>query len=151
MSVRPPVASQVLAPTHLQELQSAADSVFVHDALVDYAVRLVLATRHPAEHGLEELEPWIAHGASPRATLGLVAAGRALALMRGRSYAVPQDIYDVARDVLRHRVLLSYEALADGVDAEQVVERVVQSVGAPRITPVQETVEGIGQSEARAS
>jgi MoxR-like ATPase len=139
MSVRPPVATQVLEPSHLQELQSAADAVFVHDALVDYAVRLVLATRHPAEHGLEELAPWIAHGASPRATLGLVAAGRALSLMRGRSYAVPQDIYDVARDVLRHRVLLSYEALADGVDAEQVVERVVQSVGAPRITPVQDT------------
>jgi MoxR-like ATPase len=148
MSVRPPVATQVLEPSHLQELQSAADAVFVHDALVDYAVRLVLATRHPAEHGLEELAPWIAHGASPRATLGLVAAGRALSLMRGRSYAVPQDIYDVARDVLRHRVLLSYEALADGVDAEQVVERVVQSVGAPRITPVQDTSQATSIAEA---
>jgi MoxR-like ATPase len=139
MSVRPPVASQVLDAAQLVSLQSAADAVFVHDALVDYAVRLVFATRDPAEHGLEELAPWIAHGASPRATLGLVAAGRALALMRGRNYAVPQDVYDVARDVLRHRVLLSYEALADGIEAEALVERVVQTVGAPRITPAQDT------------
>jgi MoxR-like ATPase len=139
MSVRPPVATQVLDQPTLTRLQSAADSVFVHDALVDYAVRLVLATRAPAEHGLEELTPWIAHGASPRATLGLVASGRALALMRGRSYAVPQDVYDVAPDVLRHRVLLSYEALADGIEAEHVVARVVQTVGAPRITPTQDT------------
>jgi MoxR-like ATPase len=139
MSVRPPVASQVLDAAQLVSLQSAADAVFVHDALVDYAVRLVFATRDPAEHGLEELAPWIAHGASPRATLGLVAAARALALMRGRNYAVPQDVYDVARDVLRHRVLLSYEALADGIEAEALVERVVQTVGAPRITPAQDT------------
>jgi MoxR-like ATPase len=139
MSVRPPVAKQVIQAEHLDVLQGAADAVFVHDALVDYAVRLVLATRQPGEYGLSELGEWIAHGASPRATLGLVAASRALALMRGRNYVVPQDIYDVSRDVLRHRVLLSYEALADGVSAEDVVERVVTTVGAPRITPVQDT------------
>jgi MoxR-like ATPase len=139
MSVHPPVAERVLADGALQQLQDASDVVFVHDALVDYAVRIVLATRAPAANGLEDLEPWIAHGASPRATLALVAAGRALALMRGRAYVVPQDVFDVARDVLRHRVLLSYEALADGVDAEQVVERVVSTVVAPRITPTQDT------------
>ncbi|HZB70508.1 MAG TPA: MoxR family ATPase, partial [Acidimicrobiales bacterium] len=99
---------------------------------------LVLATREPAAAGMADLAPLIAHGASPRATLGLVAAGRALALLRGRSYALPQDVYDVARDVLRHRVLLSYEALADGVDADAVVERVVRTVGAPRVTPTQD-------------
>jgi MoxR-like ATPase len=139
MSVRPPVATQVIPTDQLEMLQSAAETVFVHDALVDYAVRLVLATRDPEEYGLADLTEWIAHGASPRATLGLVASARALALMRGRSYAVPQDVYDVSRDVLRHRVLLSYEALADGVTAEDVVERVVTTVGAPRITPVQDT------------
>jgi len=139
MSVRPPTAAKVLEPEQLTTLQAAADDVFVHDALVDYAVRLVLATREPGAHGLGDLTPWIAHGASPRATLGLVAAGRALALMRGRHYAIPQDIYDVSRDVLRHRVLLSYEALADGITAEAVTERVVTTVGAPRITPVQDT------------
>jgi MoxR-like ATPase len=137
--VRPPTAAKVLEPEQLTTLQAAADDVFVHDALVDYAVRLVLATREPGAHGLGDLTPWIAHGASPRATLGLVAAGRALALMRGRHYAIPQDIYDVSRDVLRHRVLLSYEALADGITAEAVTERVVTTVGAPRITPVQDT------------
>jgi MoxR-like ATPase len=138
MSVSPPVAAQVLEPAGLSKLQKTADEVFVHDAVVDYAVRLVLATRSPAEYGLEDVGGWIAHGASPRASLGLVAAGRAIALLRGRSYALPQDVYDVARDVLRHRVLLSYEALADGVDAEQVVERVVTTVGAPRVAPSQD-------------
>ena len=130
MSVDRPVANSVLTPRRLIDLQKAADAVFVHDAVVDYAVRLVLETRKPHDH--------IAHGGSPRATLGLVAAGRALALMRGRDYALPQDVYDVARDVLRHRVLLSYEALADGVEADDVVETIVRAVIAPRVTPGQD-------------
>jgi MoxR-like ATPase len=138
MGVQPPRARQVLDPSVLLHLQAAADAVFVHDAVVDYAVRLVLATREPAAHGLADLAPLVAHGASPRATLGLVASARALALLRGRSYALPQDVYDVSRDVLRHRVLLSYEALADGVDADGVVERIVRTVGAPRVTPTQD-------------
>ena len=132
-----PVARPVLHERDLLRLQAAADDVFVHDAVVDYAVRLVLSTREPAEHQLAELAPLIAHGASPRATLGLLASGRALALMRGRSYALPQDLYDVARDVLRHRVLLTYDAIADGVTPEQVVERVVTTVAAPRVAPSQ--------------
>jgi len=138
MSVDPPRGGQVLSPEQLLALQSAADQVFVHDAVVDYAVRLTLASRAPADHGLTDVAPHIAHGASPRATLGLVAGGRALALMRGRTYVLPQDVYDVSRDVLRHRVLLSYEALADGVTAEDVVERIVRTVVAPRITPSQD-------------
>ena len=138
MSVDPPVPSPVLTPDEVLAVQRAADKVFVHDAVVDYAVRLVVATREPAQHDLADVADHIAHGASPRATLGLVAAGRALALLRGRDYALPQDVYDVARDVFRHRVLLSYEALADGVTAEQVVERVVRTVVAPRITPGQD-------------
>jgi MoxR-like ATPase len=138
MSIDPPVARAVLDADRLIGLQSAAAHVFVHDAVLDYAVRLVAATRRPAEHGLAELAPVIAHGGSPRATLGLMAAGRALALMRDRTYALPQDIYDVARDVLRHRVLLSYEALADGFDADSVVERIVTTVVAPRVAPSQD-------------
>jgi len=148
MSVNPPTPKPVLEPEELIELQRTADRVFVHDAVVDYAVRLVVATREPAKHDLADIAPQIAHGASPRATLGLVAAGRALALLRGRDYVLPQEIYDVARDVFRHRVLLSYEALADGVTAEQVVERVVRTVVAPRITPGQD---GEGLSGAVAS
>ena len=138
MSVDRPEPVAVLDPEGLLALQKAADEVFLHDAVVDYAVRLVLSTREPAKYGLGEIAPHVAHGASPRATLGLVAAGRALALLRGRTYVLPQDVYDVARDVLRHRVLLSYEALADGVTAEQVVERVVRTIVAPRITPGQD-------------
>ena len=138
MGVRPPKARAVLSPDGLRALQDAADQVFVHDAVLDYAVRLVLATREPEQHQLGDLTPLIAHGASPRATLGLVAAGRALALLRDRNYVVPQDIFDVARDVLRHRVLLTFDAIADGVAPEQVVEHVVSSVVAPRIAPSQD-------------
>ncbi len=139
MSVDRPDPHAVLTPEALLSLQAVADGVFVHEAVVDYAVRLVLATRAPAEHGLEELAPLIAHGASPRATLGLVAASRALALMRGRDYVLPQEVYDVAGDILRHRVLLSYEALAEGVEAEEVVNRVLRTVIAPRVAPGQGT------------
>jgi MoxR-like ATPase len=137
MSVDRPVASTVLTPEDVRSLQRAADEVFLHDAVVDYAVRLVLATREPREHGLDDVAGHVDLGASPRATLGLVAAGRALALLRGRSYVLPQDVYDVSRDVLRHRLLLTYEALADGVSATDVVERVVRTVTAPRISPGQ--------------
>ena len=138
MSVAPPVAQRVLSTDELVALQQAADEVFVHDALVDYAVRLVLATRAPGEHNLADLAGLISHGASPRATLGLVAASRALALLRGRGFVVPQDVYDIAPDVLRHRVLLSYEAIADGITAEHIVNRVVSTVVAPRLAPSQD-------------
>jgi MoxR-like ATPase len=138
MSVAPPVAERVLSAEELIALQRAADDVFVHDALVDYAVRLVLATRAPGEHNLPDLDGLISHGASPRATLGLVAASRALALLRGRGFVVPQDVYDIAPDVLRHRVLLSYEAIADGITAEHIVNRVVGTVVAPRLAPSQD-------------
>src|SRR5688500_16098780 len=138
MSVAPPVAQQVLPEDELLSLQSATDEVFIHDAIVDYAVRLVLATREPVGHGLPDLVGLISHGASPRATLGLVRAARALALLRGREFVLPQDVYDIAPDVLRHRVLLSYEAIADGVTAEQIVNRVVGTVIAPRLAPSQD-------------
>jgi len=138
MSVAPPVAQTVLSAEELITLQQGTDAVFIHDAVVDYAVRLVLATRAPVEHGLGDLDGLIAHGASPRATLGLVRAARALALLRGREYVLPQDVYDVAPDILRHRVLLSYEAIADGVTAEHIVNRIVGSVVAPRLAPSQD-------------
>ena len=149
MSVAPPVAQTVLEREELLALQRAADAVFIHDAIVDYAVRLVLATRAPAEHGLADIVPLISLGASPRATLGLVAASRALALLRGREFVLPQDVYDVAPDVLRHRVLLSYEAIADGVTAEHIVNRVAGTVLAPRLAPSQDS--GIRPEEERAS
>ena len=107
--------------------------VFVDRGVVDYAVRLVLATRDPGQLRPGRPRPSSSpYGASPRASLGLVAAGRALALLRGRGYVLPQDVFDVAPDVLRHRLVLSYEALADGVDADHVLARVARHRPAPR-------------------
>jgi MoxR-like ATPase len=138
MGVDPPHASQVLALGDLAGLQRSADAVYVDHGVVDYAVSLVLSTRDPAAHGLPELTELISFGASPRASLALVAGARALALLRGRTYALPQDVFDVAPEILRHRLVLSYEALAQGRDVEQVLTRILSTVPAPRITPSQD-------------
>lgn len=138
MGVAPPHAEQVLTPSDLRSLQSTADRVYVDRSVVDYAVRLVLATREPARWSMHDLTDLVAYGASPRASLGLVAAGRALALVRGRSYALPQDVFDVAPDVLRHRLVLSYEALAQGRSVEDVLARILSTVPAPRVSPSQD-------------
>jgi MoxR-like ATPases len=137
MGVQPPVPEQVLSPEALQHLQAQASRVFVHHALVDYVVRLVFATRVPKDHGMPDVANWVSYGASPRASLGLVACARALALLRGRDYVLPQDVVDIAPDVLQHRIVLSYDALADGVPAEHVVRRVLQTVPLPQVTPRQ--------------
>jgi MoxR-like ATPase len=131
MGVDPPHATQVLDLDELVALQTAADAVFVDNGTSDYAVRLVAATRMPAAAGVEDIEPYLAYGASPRGSLGLVAAARGLALLRGRDYAVPQDVFDVAADVLRHRLVLSYEGLADGISADHVLHRVLSVIPAP--------------------
>jgi MoxR-like ATPase len=133
MGTNPPSAEQVVTLDELVTLQQAADAVFVDNGVADYAVRLVQATRTPAALGVPDLEGVLAYGASPRASLGLVAAGRALALLRGRDYAIPQDVFDVALDVLRHRLVLSYEGLADGVTADAVVHRILATVPAPLV------------------
>ncbi len=138
MGVNPPHAEQVLSLGDLVRLQRAADAVYVDHGVVDYAVNLVLATREPANHGLPELTELVAYGASPRASLGLVAGGRALALLRGRSYVLPQDVFDVAPDILRHRLVLSYEALAQGLSVDHVLARLLSTVPAPRLAPSQD-------------
>ena len=137
MAVHPPQAEQVLSLDALLELQQAVDETFVHHAVAEYAVRLVMATRDPGPWGAPELVPLIAHGASPRGSLGLVQGGRALAVLRGRDYVLPADITDLATDVLSHRLVLTYEALADGVAAPSVIERVLQVVQPPQIAPSQ--------------
>ncbi|GAC83252.1 AAA family ATPase [Gordonia paraffinivorans] len=129
----PPTASQVLDPAAMLRLQKTAANVFVHHALVDYVVRVINATRRPAELGLHDVASWLSYGASPRATLGIVAASRALALVRGRDYVIPQDVVEIMPDVLRHRLVLSYDALADEVDADTVITRVLQTVGLPQV------------------
>ncbi|MGZ4531646.1 MAG: AAA family ATPase [Mycobacteriaceae bacterium] len=134
MGVSPPVAAQVLNPTELVRLQGVASQVFVHHALVDYVVRVVSATRNATEVGLTDVAGWISYGASPRATLGTIASARALALVRGRDYVLPQDVVDVFADVLRHRLVLSYDAMADEVPVEHVITRVLQSVALPQVS-----------------
>jgi MoxR-like ATPase len=138
MGVSAPKATQVLTTEQLLALQGVTDSVFVHHAVLDYAVRIVMTTRDPATGGLPQLAPQLALGASPRATLGMIAAGRALAVLRGRTFLTPQDVFDVAPEILRHRLMLSYDALADGVTTDDVVRQVLSTVPAPTVTPRQD-------------
>ncbi|WP_084181051.1 AAA family ATPase [Jatrophihabitans endophyticus] len=133
MGSQPPEANPVLGIADLQRLQATAKRVFVHHAIVDYVVRLVLATRAPQQLGLSDVNQWVSYGASPRASLGLIAAGRAIALTRGRDYVLPQDVLDIAVDVLAHRLVLSYDAIADGVPAAHAVRRILQAVPLPQV------------------
>jgi MoxR-like ATPase len=135
MGGEPPVAGQVLSAEELKRLQGMATRVFVDQSLIEYVVRLILVTRTPKEHGLEDVSRWVSYGASPRASLGLVTAARGLALLRGRGYVLPEDVVDLVPDILRHRLVLSYDALADGVPADHVVARVMQTVPAPQVAP----------------
>ncbi|MEM7274766.1 MAG: AAA family ATPase [Actinomycetota bacterium] len=136
VGVSTPEASEVMSLAKLEELQGVADRVYVDRSVSQYAVDLVMATREPGLRGLAELEPLLDFGVSPRATLGLIAASRAIAVLRGRSYVVPQDTFDVARDVLRHRVMLSYEALAKGLGADDILNRILAVVPAASVSPV---------------
>ncbi len=124
----------VMTTNRLIELQDLAHRVYVDPAVAQYAVDLVLATREPELRGLPELAPLIDFGVSPRATLGLIDAAKGLALMRGRGYALPQDVFDVARDVLRHRLMLTYEALAEDRTADDILNRVLAVVPAAEVT-----------------
>jgi MoxR-like ATPase len=137
MGISAPEPNRVFSPDDLIALQGKADEVFVHNALVDYAVRLVLATRAPGEYGMPDVAQLIQYGASPRASLGIVRATRALALLRGRDYALPQDLQDIAPDILRHRLVLSYDALADDVPADRIIDRVLSTVPLPTVAPRQ--------------
>jgi MoxR-like ATPase len=123
-----PAVREVMHISELENFREIVSRVFVDRRVVGYAVRLADATRHPAKHGLPDLEPLIEYGASPRGPIGLAQSARALALLRGRDYATSRDVRDVAADVLRHRLVLSYEALADGVTADDVLKRVFAAV-----------------------
>ncbi|WP_431955524.1 AAA family ATPase [Nocardia lijiangensis] len=144
MGVTPPEAKPILGPEDLIRLQKVAANTFVHHALVDYVVRVIVATRKPLDFGMADVANWIAYGASPRASLGIIAAARAVALIRGRDYVVPQDVVEVIPDVLRHRLVLSYDALADEVSPEDVIKRVLQTVGLPQVAP--QAVHSAGQA-----
>ncbi len=133
MSHELPEAARVLDTGDVLAMQAAARDVYVDPAVEHYAVTLVLATRDPGAYGYDHLDPLIAYGASPRASIGLVHGGRALALLRGRTYALPQDVYDVAYDVLNHRIVPSYEALADGVTVDEMLVDLLSTLPAPQV------------------
>ena len=139
-----PEPRRILTPQDLIDLQRQADSVYVDPELIEYAVRLASATRRPEQYGASEVARYISFGASPRASINLVLGGRALALLRGRDYVVPQDIAELAADVLRHRLVLSYEALADSVTPDAIIARVMERVPRP-VRPL--TDEGRGKRE----
>ena len=121
----------VATTDQLAALQRQCEQVYVDPSLVQYAVKLVSATRSPTSVGLKELAPLLSYGASPRATIGLIQGAKALAMMRGRTYALPEDMSDLVPDVLRHRLVLSYEALSEGLSADHAVLRIMAKVPPP--------------------
>ncbi|WP_144639673.1 AAA family ATPase [Bordetella genomosp. 13] len=125
------MVNALATPDQLAALQAECRQVYVDPGLVQYAVRVVAATRTPAACGLDELARYVSYGASPRATIGLIEGARALALLRGRKYALPEDVVDLVPDVLRHRLVLTYEALSDGIDADQLIARILRAVPVP--------------------
>jgi MoxR-like ATPase len=126
-----PAAQAILDLDQLAAMQTRVEHVYVDPALIEYSVRLATATRRPAEVGLGELARYVTFGASPRASINLVLAARALAFIRGRDYTLPHDLTDLARDVLRHRLVLSYEALAEDVSADAVLGWVLGALPVP--------------------
>lgn len=129
----------VLTTEQLVVLQKQVDKVYVDPALMEYAVRMVTATRKPSEVGLKVLERYIMFGASPRASINLILTGRALAFVRGRNYALPQDVLDMALDVMRHRIVLSYEALSENVTGDILLNKILDRIPIP-VVPLHEHV-----------
>jgi MoxR-like ATPase len=121
----------VATTEQLSALQSECRRIYVDPQLVQYAVKLVTATRDPERFGVADLARYITFGASPRATIHLIEGARSLAFLRGRQYALPEDVTDLAPDVLRHRLVLSYEALSESRTPDEIVARIMQAVPAP--------------------
>jgi len=128
------MVQKVLTTQQLLGLQQEVDKVYVDPALIEYAVKVVTATRKPKEYGLKELEHYITFGASPRASINLILTGRALAFVRGRNYVLPQDVLDMALDVMRHRLVLSYEALSDNVNSDDLLKKILNRIPLPQVT-----------------
>ncbi|MCL4487516.1 MAG: AAA family ATPase [Chloroflexi bacterium] len=130
---------RVLTTQQLVDLQQETDRVYVDPNLMEYAIRIVNATRCPKEYGIQDTERYVTYGASPRASINLILTARALAYIRGRDYVLPQDVLDMVFDVLRHRLVLSFEALSDGVTSDMILHRIVERIPAP-VQPMQEHV-----------
>ena len=132
---------RVLTTDQLVQLQQQVDGVYVDPAVIEYAVKLVAATRAPKEAGLKDLVPYIMFGASPRASINLILTARALAFVRGRGYVLPQDVLDMAYDVMRHRLVLTYEALSDNVTADDLLKKIFGRIPVP-VVPLREKANG---------
>jgi MoxR-like ATPase len=131
--VQAPELRQALSLEDLAALQRATTEIYVDPSLVSYAVDIATVTREPAAHGLPDLEEYIAYGASPRGPISLVQGARALALIRGREYALVEDLQALAKDALRHRLVLSYQALAEEVSPDTILDEVLATVAAPHL------------------
>jgi MoxR-like ATPase len=134
-----PSVQQVLSIEQLLELQRRADAVYADPALIEYSVRLATASREPGVVGLKDLGRFITYGASPRASINLILTARALAFIRGRDYVLPGDVLDMALDVMRHRLVLSYEALSDGVTADDLLRKIIDATPVP-VVPLRERI-----------
>ena len=128
-----PELRETLTLDDLLELQRAVFGVYVDPSLISYSVTLADATRNPAGHGLDDLAAYISYGASPRGPISLVQSSRALALLRGRDYVVVEDLHALALDAFRHRLVLSYQALAEEVNPDTILERVIAAVPVPQL------------------
>jgi MoxR-like ATPase len=134
-----PTLNQVLGTDQLLHLQQEADRIYVDPALIEYAVRMVTATRQLQDNGLNELDRYVLFGASPRASINLILTARALAYVRGRDYALPQDILDMSLDVMRHRLVLSYEALSDNISSDDLLKMIIDRIPTP-VIPLHERI-----------
>jgi MoxR-like ATPase len=130
---RPEPTQKVIDTEQLVSLQQSTDAVYVDPALIEYAVRAVAATRQPSTVGQDQVGSYITYGASPRASINMILAAKALAFVRGRDYCLPQDVRDLALDVLRHRIVLSYEALADNVSPDEILGSILNAVPLPEV------------------
>src|SRR5204863_9302477 len=128
-----PQLRQALSLEDLQALQKAVFDVYVDPALISYAVSLAAATRRPGDHGLSDLQAYVEFGASPRGPISLIQAGRALALVRGRDYVLADDLTALAKDALRHRLVLTYQALAEEKQPDALLDDVLAEVAVPKI------------------
>jgi MoxR-like ATPase len=127
----PAAVRPVLSPKELLSLRDLISRIYIDDKVVDYIVDVVFATREPKEYHLEELEPLIEYGASPRASIYLNLAARAQAFLSGRAYVTPQDVKTIGMDVLRHRVIVTYEAEAEEKSSEDVIRRIFEEIPVP--------------------
>ncbi len=128
---------KVLTTDQLVDLQKKTDQVYVDPSLIEYAVKMVNATRNPKDVGLTDLQRYITFGASPRASINLILTAKALAFVRGRSYVLPQDVLDMALDVIRHRLVLSYEALSDNISSDDILKKIFDRIPLP-VVPLHE-------------